>query len=171
MASGRSTCGSHAPPRLIDWRVAGRHYLASGDPEDASRVLSAAIDNILATGAYATAQDLAAELPTGSLEGAPGLVLRSRLAQQRADVEEGRELAEQARQADPISTTVLLNLATARSLAGDVGGALEATRLIETTGQGGLAQIARSFHRALETSMAGSLPAAAHALEEVATPA
>jgi LuxR family maltose regulon positive regulatory protein len=152
----------------IDWRISGRHYLASGHEDDARRILSAAIENILATGAYAAAQDLVAELPSGSLEGAPGLVLRSRLAQQRADVDEGRDLAEQARRADPNSMAVLLNLATARSLAGDVGGALEATRLLDDSDHAGLAQVARAFQRAIETSGTGSLELAARDLRKLA---
>jgi LuxR family maltose regulon positive regulatory protein len=152
----------------LDWRVAGRHYLASGDTEDAHRVLSAAIENILATGAYAAANDLVTELPTGTLEGAPGLVLRSRLAQQRADVEEGRDLAELAWLAEPHSTAALLNLATARALAGDVVGALEVTSVLERSGHAELAQVARAYQRAVETSIDGSIPLAVRELEELA---
>jgi LuxR family maltose regulon positive regulatory protein len=152
----------------IDWRISGRHYLSSGNDENAQRVLSGAIETILATGAYAAAQDLAAELPTGTLAGAPGLVLRSRLAQQRADVDEGRDLAEQAREADPNSTAVLLNLATARSLAGDIGGALEATKILEHSDRGGLRKIARAYQRVLETSGSGSLEVAARELQQLA---
>ncbi|HUG30488.1 MAG TPA: AAA family ATPase, partial [Candidatus Limnocylindria bacterium] len=63
----------------VDWRLAARHYLAASREDDARRVLSAAIEQILATGAYAAAQDLASSLPSGGLAGAADLVLRSRL--------------------------------------------------------------------------------------------
>ncbi|MEO5703720.1 MAG: AAA family ATPase, partial [Candidatus Limnocylindrales bacterium] len=39
----------------LDWRIAGRHFLASGHEDEARRVLGAAIETILATGAYAAA--------------------------------------------------------------------------------------------------------------------
>jgi LuxR family maltose regulon positive regulatory protein len=152
----------------IDWRISGRHYLASGHEDDARRILSAAIENILATGAYAAAQDLVAELPTGSLEGAPGLVLRSRLAQQRADVDEGRELAEEAWAAEPESTAALLNLVAARSLVGDVLGALEAGRLLERSSPPHMAALARVYRNLMEASLEGSLVAAVAELQQVA---
>jgi ATP/maltotriose-dependent transcriptional regulator MalT/DNA-binding SARP family transcriptional activator len=144
----------------LDWRVAGRHYLASGDTDDAHRVLSAAIENILATGAYAAANDLVTELPTGTLEGAPGLVLRSRLAQQRADVEEGRDLAELAHAADPNSAAVLLNLVSARSLAGDLYAAIEAGRMLEQSKSPHIAALAITYRHLVEASIDGSLATA-----------
>jgi ATP/maltotriose-dependent transcriptional regulator MalT/DNA-binding SARP family transcriptional activator len=151
----------------IDWRIAGRHYLSSGDTDDAHRVLSAAIEKILATGAYAAAQDLVAELPGGILDGAPGLVLRSRLAQQRADVDEGRELAEEAWAADQTSTAVLLNLLAARSIVGDVLGALDAGQLLERSSPPQIAALARVFRDQLESSLEGSLASAIAGLHEV----
>jgi ATP/maltotriose-dependent transcriptional regulator MalT/DNA-binding SARP family transcriptional activator len=152
----------------IDWRIAGRHYLASGETDDAHRVLSAAIEKVLATGAYAAAQDLVSELPDGILDGAPGLVLQSRLAQQRADVDEGRELAERAWAADATSTAVLLNLLAARSVVGDVLGALDAGHLLELSSPPQIAHLARVYRDQLESSLEGSLASAVTELHEVA---
>jgi DNA-binding SARP family transcriptional activator len=149
----------------VDWRTAGSHYLAAGQEADARRVLASAIENILATGAYAAADDLSSSLTSGALGGAPGLVLRSRLAQQRAAAAEGLVLAEQAWSEDPHSTAVLLNLVSARSLAGDAAGAIEAGRLLEQVAQPGLAAIGRVFQRTMETSLTGSLEVAAGELE------
>src|SRR5688500_4602292 len=152
----------------VDWRVASRHYLAGGKEDEAHRVLSDSIEAILATGAYAAAQELAASLRSGTLAGTAGLVLRSRIAQQRAAVHEGRRLAEEAFATEPGSTIVLLNLATARTLAGDVQGALDASQLLERTGSTQLAEIGRVYQRTMETSTTGSLPIAAQELEALA---
>lgn len=149
----------------VDWRIAGSHYLAAGQEDDARRVLASAIENVLATGAFAAADELSSSLTSGALGGAPGLVLRSRLAQQRAAADEGLVLAEQAWSEDPQSTAVVLNLVSARSLAGDVAGAIEAGRLLELVAQPGLAAIGRVFQRTMETSLTGSLEVAADELE------
>lgn len=151
----------------VDWRLAGRHYLASGREDDTRRVLSAAIEQILATGAYAAAQDLASSLSSGGLAGAADLVLRSRLAQQRAAVDEGLALAEQAWSIEPHSTAVLVNLVTARTLAGDVSGALQAGRLLEHADKPEAAAIGRAYRRAMETSVKGSLAVATRELENL----
>jgi|GEM_PF-909687 ATP-dependent transcriptional regulator len=151
----------------IDWRISGRHYLASGHEDDARRVLSAAIENILATGAYATAQDLASSLTTGGLTGAADLVLRSRLAQQRSDVDEALDLAEEAWAAEPETTAVLLNLVAARSFAGDIPGALEAGRLLERSSPPHIAALARVYRDLMDASLEGSLDAAVASLQEV----
>lgn len=152
----------------VDWRISGRHFLASGHADDASRVLSAAIENILATGAYAVAHDLAVELPGGWLEGAAGLVLRSRLAQQRAAFGEGLSLAEQASAIEPSSAAALLNLVAARSMAGDVLGAVEAGRLLESSSTPQMAALARVYLELMEGSLEGSLVTAAAGLHQVA---
>jgi LuxR family transcriptional regulator, maltose regulon positive regulatory protein len=150
----------------VDWRIAGRHYLAAGDEDETRRVLAGAIDNVLATGAYAEAQGLADALRSGGIGGAPGLILQSRLAQQRAAVQEGVRFAEEALALDPDSTAVLLNLVAARTLAGDVAGALEAGRLLERT-SAEFAALGRAYQLALESSVTGSLGAAARALRQV----
>jgi LuxR family maltose regulon positive regulatory protein len=152
----------------LDWRVASRHYLASGHEDDARRVMSGSIETILATGAYAAAQELATSLSSGGLGGAAGLVLRSRTAQQRAAVDEGLDLAEQAWSLEPETTAVLLNLVTARTLAGDVAGALQAGRLLEQTARPELAEIGRVYQRIVETSLAGSIDLAIQDLERLA---
>ncbi len=153
---------------MLDWRISARHYLASGQEEDARRVLTAAIENILATGAYAAAQDLADSLTTGGLAGAAGLILRSRLAQQRAAVDEGLALAEEAWTTEPNSPAVLLNLVAARSFAGDVAGALEASRLLEVFARSRVGALGRVYRFLTEGSLEGSLETAVAVLHRVA---
>jgi DNA-binding SARP family transcriptional activator/tetratricopeptide (TPR) repeat protein len=152
----------------VDWRLAARHYLAANHEDDARRVLTAAIETILATGAYAAADEISSSFSSGGLTGTAGLILQSRLALQRAAVEEALRLAEEAWAADRTSTVVLLNLVAARSLAGDVEGALVAGRFLENSGPGELASIGRAFQRSIETSTFGSLEVAATELEKVA---
>src|SRR5438093_8590852 len=149
----------------IDWQVAVRHYVRGGEGDEARRVLGSAIEQILATGAYAVAHDLSGSLGPIGLAGAPGLVLRSRIAQQRAAAGEGLDLAERAWAIAPESTVVLLNLVTARTLAGDVSGSLQAGRLLERAGQSELAEIGRVHRITFETSVSGSLDLAKSELE------
>ena len=149
----------------IDWQTSARHYLASGAEDDARRILTSAIETILATGAYAAAQDLVARLPAGELPGAAGLVLQSRLAQQRAAAEEGRDLAERAWAEAPNSTAVLLNLVSARTLAGDVAGAVEATLSLEDGRQEHFAQLGRLFAQILQTSLLESVESTSRAVD------
>lgn len=148
----------------LDWRIAGHHYLAAGDDDDARRVISSSIQTILATGAYAAARELAALLP-GGVPGSAGLILDSRVAQQEADVVRALDLAEQAASLDPDSRPALLNLITARSLAGDPIGAVEAGRLLERGSEDLLSQIARNYQRLIGTSIDGHLGVAARELE------
>jgi ATP/maltotriose-dependent transcriptional regulator MalT/DNA-binding SARP family transcriptional activator len=152
----------------IDWQIAASHHLASGNESGARRVIGSSIEAILATGAYAAAQELTARLSDGRLHGAPGLVLQSRLAQQRGGADEGLKLAEQAWSMDRTSTAVLLNLVTARSLAGDVAGSIEAGRLLEQTARPQLAEIGRVYRLTMETSVNGSLNIAARDLASLA---
>ena len=151
----------------MDWRIACRHYLAADHEDDARRVLSAAIETILASGAYAAAEEVSSALAEGTLDGAPGLVLRSRLAQQRALADLALELAEQAYLIDPTSSAVLLNLVSARTFAGDVSGAMDAGRLLEQVPQTQLADIGRVYQRTMETSVAGSIEVASQELERL----
>ncbi len=153
----------------VDWRISGRHYLAAGHEDDARRVLSSAIETILATGAYAAAEELSSSLASGALGGAQGLVLLSRLAQQRAAAAEALDLAEQAFATDPRSSAVLLNLVSVRTFAGDVPGALEAGRMLEHSAKADLAAIGRAYQRTMETSLAGSLRVATNELEALCT--
>jgi ATP/maltotriose-dependent transcriptional regulator MalT/DNA-binding SARP family transcriptional activator len=157
-----------AAAERIDWQTAARHHLAAGDADSAERVLTGAVESILATGAYAAAEALASGLPSGELPGSAGLVIRSRLAQQRASTDEGLELAERAWSSDPTSTAALLNLVTARSLAGDVVGALDAGRKLERSGRTGLAEIGRVYRRTLETSVEGSVEDAERDVQSLA---
>lgn len=152
----------------FDWRLAARHFLASGQEDDARRVLTAAIDQILAAGAYAAAQELAASLPSGGLMGSADLVLRSRMAQQRGSADEALQLAERAWIDDPGSMAVLLNLVTARTLAGDVAGALEANQSLQRSEAPELAAIGRAYQRVIDASLSGSLEIAATELRSLA---
>ena len=152
----------------IDWKVAGHHYLASGDETDAARVIATSIETILATGAYGVAIELAAFLSEPIHEPA-GLILTSRAAQQRGETRVGLELAERAYYADRDSRPALLNLVAARNLAGDVSGALEIGRLLEAAPQSELSHIARAYATLIETSVSGSLDAAVRELEALAT--
>ncbi|HJP89216.1 MAG TPA: BTAD domain-containing putative transcriptional regulator, partial [Candidatus Limnocylindrales bacterium] len=145
----------------VDWRIATRHYLAAGDEDAAQRVLSGAIESILATGSYAAAGELAMGLANGGLRGSSGLVLRSRLAQQQIAITEALDLADQALAIDPKSNAVLLNLAAARLLAGDMAGAMDAGRLLEDAEPSDIAPFGRVFQVVGRTSVDGPLPAAA----------
>jgi ATP/maltotriose-dependent transcriptional regulator MalT/DNA-binding SARP family transcriptional activator len=153
----------------IDWQIAARHYLAAGVEDDARRVLSEAIEIILANGAFAAAAELVSSFVEGDLAGAPGLILRSRLAQQRAAAQEGLDLAEQAWIAEPLSTPVLLNLVTARGLAGDVTGALEAGGLLERATHSKLSTFGRAYQLMIATSLHGSIELALQQLEMLAS--
>ncbi len=64
----------------IDWRIAARHFIDAGDERSAERAIADAIERVLATGAYTSAQELVDELVSGAIEGTAGLLLRSRLA-------------------------------------------------------------------------------------------
>jgi DNA-binding SARP family transcriptional activator/tetratricopeptide (TPR) repeat protein len=150
----------------IDWEVASRHYLAGAREEDARRVISAALETILATGAYAAAEELASCVK-GELVGVAGLVLRSRLAQRHGDLREALKLAESAWAADKESTAALLNLVTTRTAAGDVAGALAAGRMLERSGPNELAGIARVYMATMETSVQGSVVRAADEIERL----
>jgi DNA-binding SARP family transcriptional activator len=151
----------------FDWQVSVRHYLRADDAERARQVLGSAIEQILATGAYAVAHELSGSLGPVGVSGAPGLVLRSRMAQQQGSIAEGLALAEQAWAIAPESTVVLLNLMTARALAGDVSGSLDAGRLLEAAGRSGLAEFGRVHRITFETSRAGSLDVAKSELESL----
>jgi LuxR family maltose regulon positive regulatory protein len=153
----------------LNWRISARHHLLAGDATAAERVLADSIETILASGAYAAAHELAASLPSGELPGIPGLVLRSRLAQQRAAVDEGLRLARDARAQDPDSPVALLNLVAALTLAGNVEEALAVSRLLGDTGDDSLGDIGLAYQQTIETSMTGSLYVAAETLERLST--
>jgi DNA-binding SARP family transcriptional activator/tetratricopeptide (TPR) repeat protein len=143
----------------VDWEIAARHYQASGEDSAARRVVSESLEPILAKGSYAAAQGIAASLERG-LEELTGLVLQSRLAQQRAAVHEALDLAERAAALEPNSTAAALNLSAARTLAGDVPGALVAARRLELSGHEEMAGLGRAVVAAMATSVEGSLDVA-----------
>lgn len=150
-----------------DWRAASQHYLAAGDVARARRVLAASIETVVGTGAFAAADDVMAALPDGRLGGSAELILRSRLAQQRAASAESLRYAEEALDADPASPIVLLNVVTARTLVGDVAGAIEASRLLEST-RPPYAGLGRAYRLTMETSVDGPLEAALRELDSLA---
>ena len=78
-----------------DWFGSAWHYRAAGQPDDAARVIDAALPSILALGTV----ELSSEFLDGSAgdrDRAAALVLRSRLELSRDNPERARELAEKA---------------------------------------------------------------------------
>jgi LuxR family maltose regulon positive regulatory protein len=151
----------------VDWRTASTHYMSAGAFDDIRRVLAGSLQTILATGAYGAAEEVVARIPPSGEREPWDLVLASRIAQQSADSKEGLRLAESAWKADPSSLEVILNLVTARTLAGDLTGALEAGDLLQKSSEAGLAQIGRAYHAMIDTSLAGSLETAATELRSL----
>jgi LuxR family maltose regulon positive regulatory protein len=142
-----------------NWKTAVRHYLAAEREPEARRVLAAAIEQVLATGQYSSAHELSSAFADGGLRGPAGLILQSRIAQQRGALEEGLTLAERAFRLAPEASAVLANLAAARALVGNTVGALEATRRLGGSERPEWAAIGGSFERVLQGSLAGSLDA------------
>jgi LuxR family maltose regulon positive regulatory protein len=154
----------------IDWQIAGRHYVAAGDFDDARRVLASAIDSILASGAYAAAEALATALPHAGGIDPNVLIVLSRMAQQRGLADEGLDLAEAAFTADPDKPAVVLNLVAARMQAGNIDGALDVVRVLETApGRPSIAMIAKAFRLMIDSSVAGDLTVASLAIEALIT--
>jgi LuxR family transcriptional regulator, maltose regulon positive regulatory protein len=154
---------------LLDWRTAARHYIRAADAGSAQRVIAKSIERVLATGAYTAAQELVAQLPSGFIPGAPGLVLRSRLALASRDVAEAIQLAETAWRADPQSTAALLTLVHGRMVSGDFAGAMEASRLLEQAGESSLSVMGRAYQKVLEATLRGSLDVAERELSQLAS--
>jgi LuxR family maltose regulon positive regulatory protein len=151
-----------------DWRIAGHHYLAAGDLADARRVLASAIELILASGAYAAAEALAAALRQTAEPDANVLVILSRLAQQRGDAHAGRDLAEEAYAIEPRTAAAVLNLITARLFAEDLTGAVELLDQLEGRGgQATFAMMAQALRLMIGCSLEGDLEEAASAFESV----
>ena len=149
-----------------DWRIAAQQYIAADHHEEAGAVLARAIEQIVGSGALGFAGELSAAIP-GGLPGAPGLVLRSRIARQQASADEGLRLAEEALELDPDSSMGLLNLVTARSLAGDISGAIDAGRTLESFGRIQVAEMGKAYRQMLETSLDGSVKHALGDLDRV----
>jgi len=157
-----------AAAETTDWRIAGHHYLAAGDLDDARRVLAASIDTILATGAYAAAEELVTALPTADRPDPNVLVVQSRLAQQRGHLHHGREMAEAAHLADPESSAAALNLQAALMNAGDLEGSIRIGNLVERREDWtSAANVAKATRLVVETSVGGSIPEAIQALSQV----
>ena len=153
----------------VDWRIAARHFIDAGEERSAARAIADAIERVVATGAITSAQELVDELAGGSIEGTAGLVLRSRVAFQLSEASEALSLAEAAHRADPVSNTALLNLASARTLAGDIAGAVEANRLLEQSGPSELSDLGKAYQRVLDASLQGALHDAVGDLRRLAS--
>ncbi|MBF8290814.1 MAG: hypothetical protein HW391_1782 [Chloroflexi bacterium] len=76
----------------IDWRIAGHHYVAAGDFDDARRVLATAIESILATGSYIAAEELERGLRrrarSSACCGVGGAIIGSRTLERTHDLHE-----------------------------------------------------------------------------------
>jgi ATP/maltotriose-dependent transcriptional regulator MalT/DNA-binding SARP family transcriptional activator len=151
---------------LVDWEVAARHYRASGDDDEARRVVSESIEPILARGSYAAAQEISSSMEQG-LQGLAGLVLESRLAQQRGASQEAVALAERASNIEPLSPAAIVNLTAARDIAGDVDGAIEAIRTLASSDRPHFASLARSVISKFAATVDGSLEVADRDLLDV----
>ena len=151
----------------IDWEVAARHYVASGDDESARRVVDESLEPILAKGSFAAAREVTAGMGRG-LEGIAGLVLESRLAQQRGASQEGVALAERASEIEPRSPAAIANLMAARAIAGDFPGALEAGRLLVVSGHPEFTNLARAMVSTMAATVDGSLDVADQDMVELA---
>jgi LuxR family maltose regulon positive regulatory protein len=152
----------------LDWRVATHHYFAAGDEASARRVLSASIETILATGAYAAAEAVEMGFRHHERRDPAVLIVASRMAMQRADPDLGLQLAEQAWEADQGSTAAILNLVSARTFAGDLDGAVAAGRLLEQSDRGRFADLGRVHRLVIESSLRGSLVDAERELQTLA---
>jgi DNA-binding SARP family transcriptional activator len=150
-----------------DWRVAAYHFAAAGDEDRARAIISSSIEQILASGAYQTAQGLLGSLRSDRRPDSSSLILASRVAILRADQRSGLDLAEKAVAADPTSRVAALNLISARTFAGDVAGAISAAADLEESGGDWLSRLARAFRLVVETSTNGSIPLAIREIEEL----
>src|SRR5215218_1017913 len=103
-----------------DWFGSAWHYRAAGRPEDAARVIDAALPNILALGTVELANEFL-DGSAGDSDRAAALLLRSRLEISRDNPERAQDLAESAaRSAEgtDVEALALLNLARLRTLWG-----------------------------------------------------
>lgn len=94
----------------IDWQIAGHHYVAAGDFDDARRVLASAIETILATGAYTAAEELATSLPPTPDPDTVAAIIQSRMAMKRGDSDGALASAQAAVAVAPDSEVALWNV-------------------------------------------------------------
>ena len=155
-----------AAAEATDWRIAGHHYVAAGDLDDARRVLAASIETILATGGYAAAEELVTALPSSDRPDPNVLVVLSRLAQQRGQASLGRDLAEAAFDEADSNPAAAMTLLSARVLVGDIDGASRVAATLAADGRAGkLALLGHAVGLTLETSLHGGVGVAIEALE------
>jgi len=151
----------------FDWQLAARHYVAAGQEADARDVLERSLDLIVGTAAYAAGQEISRLVDGDNSGTAVEFVIKSRIAQQRMAVHDGVEFAERAWQVEPSASAVLVTLASARMLAGDVAGAIDVAQQLGSSGQLAAASLGRTLELALQTSLAGSVEAAEQGLKEL----
>ena len=145
-----------------DWRRAATHYRRAGDAESARRVVSGALDEILATGQYLAADDL---LGDGVGDDVVRKVLRSRTLLQLGAIADAIPLSEEAVAAAKSGANGHLALAAqnaasiavatrriadaidyAKLASADNGGTLEPyAALLAAAGNGNLPALARQF--------------------------
>jgi DNA-binding SARP family transcriptional activator len=153
-----------------DWFGAAWHYRAADQPDDAARVIDAALPNILALGTI----ELAAEFldgTAGDRSRPAALVLRSRLELSRDNPVRARELAEEAAEAagGADRAAAFLNLARTRSLWGFDEVSLElASAARMSAGASPQASIADAFLLVGQLTKQGDLQAGAEALRQLA---
>jgi DNA-binding SARP family transcriptional activator len=153
-----------------DWFGAAWHYRAADQPEDAARVIDAALPTILALGTV----ELSSEFLDGSAgdrNRAAALVLRSRLELSRDNPVRARELAETAAEVagGSVKAAALLNLARTRSLWGFDEVSLQlASAARQSAGASPQASIADAFLLVGELTKRGDLQAGAESLRALA---
>jgi ATP/maltotriose-dependent transcriptional regulator MalT len=92
----------------LDWRLASYHYLAAGAIDDAGRVLSDSLEVVLATGAYASAESVAVQLPDLGPSALREIIL-SRVALKAGDSEAAESHARVAVALEPTSDVAAWN--------------------------------------------------------------
>ena len=155
-----------AAAESTDWRIAGHHYVAAGDLDDARRVLAASIETILASGGYAAAEELVTALPSSDRPDPNVLVVLSRLAQQRGQAALARDFAESAFDHADSNPAAAITLLSARVLVGDIDGATRLAATLASDGTAGpLALLGRAVAITLDTSLQGGVRVAIEATE------
>lgn len=149
-----------------DWRLAGHHYRAAGDMADARRVLAAAIETILATGAYAAAEELALSLPDDDPKDPTMAIVGSRILMQRGETAAGLERAEDAVRRAPRSDIALWNRLMVRVSSGVLTTlSSDHQALVQTSRSSIRLLTSQAVVAAIATSVSGSLTEAVALIE------
>jgi DNA-binding SARP family transcriptional activator/tetratricopeptide (TPR) repeat protein len=156
------------------WRLAARHWAASGDDEDVRRVVCAALPTIIGTGDFAVAEELMIRFSDGS-EGPWLDIIRARQLVAAGRYEEADILARRAEEATGAtlkSRSFMIGRALNRLTLGiqrqDPTMRMVATTELAASGDAELAAIARAAELMCEASYSGSLDAYCATLLEAA---